>query len=84
MSGVRYKQYMVYVKRDENESMNSYTDRLWFTMKNVSKATYDQLISYSRYFVNIKQKGLKYQKAVHETIENTFNVWNPNRFTLPQ
>lgn len=74
MSGVRYKQYMVYVKRDENESMNSYTDRLWFTMKNVSKATYDQLISYSRYFVNIKQKGLKYQKAVHETIENTFNV----------
>lgn len=74
MSGVRYKQYMVYVKRDENESMNSYIDRLWFTMKNVSKATYDQLISYSRYFVNIKQKGLKYQKAVHETIENTFNV----------
>lgn len=74
MSGVRYKQYVVYVKRDENESMNSYIDRLWFTMKNVSKATYDQLISYSRYFVNIKQKGLKYPKGIHDTLENTFNV----------
>lgn len=74
MSGVRYKQYVVYVKRDEYESMNSYIDRLWFTVKNVSKATYDQLISYSRYFVNIKQKGLKYPKDVHETLENTFNV----------
>lgn len=74
MSGVRYKQYIVYMKRDENESSNSYIDRLWFTVKNVSKATYDQLISYSRYFVNIKQKGLKYQKSVHETLENTFNV----------
>ena len=74
MSGVRYKQYVVYVKRDDNESMNSYIDRMWFTMKNISKATYDQLISYSRYFVNIKQKGLKYPTDIHNTLENTFNV----------
>ena len=74
MSGVRYKQYVVYVKRDANESTNSYIARLWFVAKNVYKVAYDNLISYSRYFVNIKQKGLKYSKNVHETIENTFDV----------
>lgn len=72
IGGVRYKQHIVYVKRDENESTNSYIERLWFTVKNIYKASYDQLISYSRYFVNIKQRGLKYPKSVHDKLENTF------------
>lgn len=74
VNGVRYKEHVVYLERDSNESNNSYIVRLWFVVKNISKVSYEQLVSYSRYFVNIKQKQLKYNDRIHENLQSMFEI----------
>lgn len=74
VNGIRYKEHVVYLEHDSNESNNSYIVRLWFVVKNISKVSYEQLVSYSRYFVNIKQKHLKYNDRIHKNLQSMFDI----------
>lgn len=73
LSGIRHKDYIVYVEKESNENTNSYIQRLWFIVKNIGKSTYDELILYSWYFTNIKMNNLTYPSEIHENLEKFIN-----------
>ena len=70
--GMRYKQYVVYCDKEPNENINSFISRMWFVVRNVRSAAYDVVVTYSKYFVNIDQKKIKYPADVHTSLSEMF------------
>ena len=70
IGGIRHKDYVVYVKKEQNETNNSYIQRLWFIVKNITKSTYDELVLNSWFFVNINFNNITYTQDIQQTLEN--------------
>lgn len=70
IGGIRHKDYIVYVKKEQNETKNSYIQRLWFIVKNITKNTYDELVLNSWFFVNINFNNITYTQDIQQTLEN--------------
>tara|TARA_Y100000996_G_C22249217_1_gene531126 strand:- start:13 stop:243 length:231 start_codon:yes stop_codon:yes gene_type:complete len=70
IGGIRHKDYVVYVEKEQNETNNSYIQRLWFIVKNITKNTYDELVLNSWFFVNINFNNITYTQDIQQTLEN--------------
>ena len=57
---LRYKKYMIYVKKNLFESKNSFMKRMWYIYKSYSKGLVQKSIIDSNYDVNVKNYKLKY------------------------
>jgi hypothetical protein len=68
LSGCRQKKYMVYLDKTENESFNSFNQRMLFILRNISKTNYEELGILSKYYYNICVKGMKYKQQIHDKI----------------
>jgi hypothetical protein len=68
LSGCRHKKYMVYLDKVDNESINSFNQRMLFVIRNISKTNYEDLGVLSKYYYNIRFKGMKYQQHIHDKI----------------
>lgn len=69
-SGIRYKKHMIYLSKDEHESVNNYNIRLWFVVKNITKSTFDELVILSKYYYNIYFNKMNYNSSIHDKIDN--------------
>ena len=67
--GLRYKRHVVYCRRLPGDTSNSFMQRAWFVMKNVSRMCYEQLEMWSKYSVNVYHKGMQYDADVHSVLE---------------
>ena len=70
ISGIRHKDYVVYVEKEKYETNNSYIRRLWFIVKNIPKYSYEELVLNSWFFVNINYNNLTYPSENQGTLEN--------------
>lgn len=70
ISGIRHKDYVVYVEKEKYETNNSYIRRLWFIVKNIPKYSYEELVLNSWFFVNINYNNLTYPSEIQGTLEN--------------
>jgi hypothetical protein len=68
ISGFRHKKYMIYLDKDKTETTNSYFQRLFFVVTYITKSSYDELVLYSKYYVNIKRKGLVYSNFINDKL----------------
>lgn len=69
-SGIKYKDYVIYVQKEQYEANNSYIRRLWFIVKNITKSTYEELIYNSWVYVNTKFNNITYTQDIQQTLEN--------------
>ena len=67
---INYKNNIIYVKRNENESDEHYLERLHFASKFMpkTKKEYKKSISYSNIYMNIKYLGCHYDENIHNII----------------
>lgn len=57
---LRYKKYMIYVKKNLFESKKSFIQRLWYINKTYSKGLIEKSIIDSNHEINMKNHKLKY------------------------
>ena len=67
-SGIRHKDYVVYVEKEKYENKNDFIKRFWFILKNINKFCYDELLLYSWYYVNIKFNNIIYTSDIQESL----------------
>lgn len=65
---LKYKDNFIYLDQLENESIHDLQLRLWFVAKNINKYSFDDLVIYSQYYINIKKYKSTYSKHIHLTI----------------
>jgi hypothetical protein len=68
MYGIKYKDSFTYIDKPECESENDVYMRLWFIAKNLHKYSFEDLLTYSKYYVNIKKYNLLYTEQIHTQI----------------
>ena len=68
MYGIKYKGSFTYIDKPECESENDVYMRLWFISKNLDRYSFDNLLTYSKYYVNIKKYNVIYAEQIHAKI----------------
>jgi hypothetical protein len=62
---IRYKKYMIYVKKNLFESKTSFMKRIWYINKSYSKGLIKQSIIDANYEINMKNYKLKYSSLTN-------------------